>query len=101
MFGICFLLYFMKISAPKGIYIYLDNGKKQMKLGAVPTINLPIKSHEREKTAERRHINIVKDTVPSSKHKDAYKNIDHFAKSVSKLKSYGWVVTIDINYYFK
>ena len=64
------------------IYIYSlsDNGKRQVKLGAVPTINLPIKSQEREKTAEKRHINIVKDTVPNSKHKDAYKNIDHFAK---------------------
>ena len=38
-----------------------------MKLGAVPTINLPIKSHETEIPAERRNLNKVEVIAPSSK----------------------------------
>ena len=38
-----------------------------MKLGAVPTINLPIKSHETEIPAERRNLNKVEVIARSSK----------------------------------
>ena len=73
-----------------------------MKLGAAPTINLPIKSHETEIPAERRNLNKVEGIAPSSKQTEAYKDIPHFEKSISNLKLYGWKVTnINNNYHFK
>ena len=57
-----------------------------MKLGTVPTINLPIKSHETEIPAERRNLNKVEVIAPSSKQTEAYKDIPHFEKSISNLK---------------
>ena len=38
-------------------------GEKTLQLKAVPSINLPEKSHEKQLNKERKHINIVKDIV--------------------------------------
>ena len=73
-----------------------------MKLGAVPTMNLPV-SHEKEKTVERRHINIVNDIEPSAFNKtEHYKNISSFERSVDCLKLQGWIVSkANNNFHFK
>ena len=71
-----------------------------MKLGALPTINLPERSHETAKPTGRRHINIVKDV--SQKKCDAYKTYNEFEKSVSMLKLNGWLpMKVNTNYHFK
>ena len=45
------------------VYFFLESGKKTLRLKAIPSINLPEKSHEKQPNKERRHINIVKDVV--------------------------------------
>nr|XP_047140696.1 uncharacterized protein LOC124815893 [Hydra vulgaris] len=53
-------------------------GRKSLRLEALPTVNLPIKSHEKEKKAPRRHISIVKDIVPQKRIK--YLNLTDLQK---------------------
>ena len=76
------------------IYIfYLETGRKTLKLEAIPTQNLPIKSHDSIKPPERRHINIVKDMVVESTEnikKPAYKDWTEFCNRVQKLKLHQW-----------
>ena len=63
-------------------------------LGAIPTINLPIKSHAPKKFPEWRHINIVQNS-PSVQFEEKinYKSFDHVVKRPFKLK--GWTLTLN------
>ena len=65
-----------------------------MKLGALPLLSIPTKSHETPKAPERRHLNIVqhqgkpndKDTGP------VYENFDELSRKVKNLKLGDWKV---------
>ena len=94
----------MRYGAITAILFHLAKGMKQVKLGAIPTKNLPTKSHETKKPPERRHINIVRDHEPasSSVEKICYKDFPHFEKAIKPLKLHGWNVShLDDNIHFK
>ena len=59
-----------------------------MKLLAVPSINLPKKSHEKQVAPERKHIEIVKDRpiITTIANSNCYKSFSDFQNRVSKLK---------------
>ena len=86
-------------------FIPPENGKKVIRLGAVPTINLPRKSHDTENnvsTPRRQLPSIVKDIEPPVIIKDSYKNFAEFRNKVKSLKLNGWVyVATDTNVHFK
>ena len=65
-----------------------------MKLGVLPTTNLPIKSHETLKSPERSHLNIVKDIPKKENKKPVYKTFIEFCNRTQKLKLNDW--TIDV-----
>ena len=62
------------------------NWIEKLRLGVVPTVNLPIKSHKVKTLAERRHIDIVQNSVASDQQAPLYKNINELVKRVKKLK---------------
>ncbi|XP_012566352.2 uncharacterized protein LOC105850424 [Hydra vulgaris] len=70
-------------------------GRKSLRLEALPTVNLPIKSHEKEKKVPRRHISIVKDIVPQKLIN--YSNLIDLQKKTQKLKLSGWEMTCNEN----
>ena len=77
----------------------------QVKLGALPTKNMPRKSHETPKPPARRPL-VRADLPPSSSSSTAsspsYKDFAHFEKAVKPLKLNGWTVTKnDDNIHFK
>ena len=59
---------------------FSGSGRWQVKFGALPTTNLPVKSHETVKPKERKHINIVKDAPTSSEVKECYKTLSSLRK---------------------
>ena len=62
-----------------------------MKLGAVPTVNLPKKSHELPVKKERRHICKIQDSnVPERKEEPVYRTFSELCSKISKLKLKGW-----------
>ena len=63
-----------------------------MRLGVIPTLNLPVKSHQAARSTERRHINLVKDVATKEDEikKPEYKNFQEFSKRVEKLKLHQW-----------
>nr|XP_047132581.1 uncharacterized protein LOC124811270 [Hydra vulgaris] len=70
-------------------------GRKSLRLEALPTVNLSIKSHEKEKKVPRRHISIVKDIVPQKRIN--YSNLIDLQKKTQKLKLSGWEMTCNEN----
>eukprot|EP00795_Rhopilema_esculentum_P010443 gene10443-19147_t len=73
----------------------IETGRKSLIFGALPRINLPLKSFQQPTAAERRHLSIVKDSVASLQHRvPAYKHFNEFAARVGKLKlqSNGWII---------
>ncbi|XP_022803322.1 uncharacterized protein LOC111340701 [Stylophora pistillata] len=61
--------------------------KKRPKFGSLPTLNMPQKSHQKEKLAPRRLLSIVKD-LPETKRKNAcYSNFVELCKRVHPLKT--------------
>ena len=76
------------------IYIYLETGKKTLKLGALPTVNLPQRSCESTlKSPERRHINIVQERSTDDKTVVVYKHFADFVKKVNKMK-HKWEIKV-------
>ena len=70
---------------------FLENDKLVVKFGAIPTLNVPVKSHETEPVPEGRRLHIVRDIEP--KVTEHYKRFNDFEKKVAKLKLTGWTVT--------
>lgn len=61
--------------------------KKRPKFGSLPTLNMPQKSHQREKPAPRRQLTIVRDLPEPARHKACYSNFVELCKRVHTLKS--------------
>ncbi|XP_047122320.1 uncharacterized protein LOC124805854 [Hydra vulgaris] len=77
---------------------FTKTGRKTLKLGAIPLLNIPKKSHETVKAPERRHISIVKDILTTEeKHTDKYKNFSELTNIVKKLKL-NWFISYDKNF---
>ena len=58
-------------------------GRKTLKLQAVPTLNLPVKSHGSYQHSERRHINVVRDRAQEAK----TSNYTNFASLIKRTKA--------------
>ena len=64
-----------------------------MKLGALPTVNLPQRSCESTlRSPERRHINIVQERSSDHKPVIIYKHFVDFVKKVQKMKLHEWEI---------
>eukprot|EP00794_Sanderia_malayensis_P012424 gene12424-13709_t len=83
------------------VNLHVWTGMKKLKDDVVPTLNLPIKSHDVKKSTKRRHINIVKDRIEAPKEKAIYKNMDDFLKRTKNLKLSIWDVKIIDNASYK
>ena len=71
----------------------LESGRKTIRLGALPSSNLPKKSHETRKTPERRHINIVQEreaTPTKELARTTYFNFVDFYSRIRELKLNDW-----------
>jgi len=44
-----------------------ETGRKALKFGAVPLLNLPARSHDQSRALERRHLNIVQTNVEATR----------------------------------
>eukprot|EP00794_Sanderia_malayensis_P014620 gene14620-16135_t len=61
---------------------YTKTGKKVLRFGAFPTINLPQKSHPAKVATERRHLNIVKEyPIVEEQKGPCYKDFKEFDPS--------------------
>ena len=67
--------------------VIIETGRKTIKLGALPSTNLPVKSDETPKANERRHIDIIRDTNNKQETQDVYKNFKELCDRTLKLKS--------------
>ena len=64
-----------------------------MRLNAVPTQNLPIKSHVLSKNPERRHLSVVNEnSIAIETSESVYKSFSELNKRVGKLKLSDWDV---------
>ena len=73
-----------------------------MKLWVLPTVNLPIKSHETIKSPERTHPDTVKYVAVKESKKPMYKTFADFCNRAQKLKLSNWTVDFtDTNSSFK
>ena len=81
---------------------FTKKGKKTLRLQALPTINLPVKSHETP-VVERRHINIVTEFKDVDMEQQlCYNNFPELIKRVENLKLQHWsVVRTDDKISFK
>ena len=71
-------------------FIFIGTGKKTLRLGAIPTINLPIESHAKKKFPERRHVNIVQDSPSIQLEEEIkYKSFGDVVKKLRPLKLKG------------
>jgi len=70
------------------MYFNLEQGKRTLRLGAVPTQNLPQKSHETFKSPERRII--IKNVSPINDKKNDiyYKNYEDLYVRKHKIKNF-------------
>lgn len=76
--------------------MFSGNGKRVIRLGAVPTVNLPKKSFEKDMVTPRRTLNIVKDqNIVVKPSKDCYKDFIDFQRKIKKLKLKGWEYVIE------
>ncbi|XP_047137374.1 uncharacterized protein LOC124813866 [Hydra vulgaris] len=75
---------------------FTKTGRKTLRLGVVPTLNLPVKSHPTTKPTERRHLNIVKDrtTINKNAYKPVYNTFEEFKMRIQKLKLNEWEISI-------
>eukprot|EP00794_Sanderia_malayensis_P002689 gene2689-3111_t len=73
-----------------------ETGRKALKFGAVPKLNLPAKSCSKQsKAPERRHLNIVQNVETPQVHKiSKYKSFKELETRVAKLKIHqkGWLI---------
>ena len=88
-------------------FYYLENGRKTLRLGALPSQILPKKSHENNiKSPQRRHLNIVQDRTQEVKSTVVYKSYNEFLSRVSTLKLKLWILDnqeskVSFKYYSK
>ena len=73
-------------------YFYLETGRKTLKLNALPTLNLPVKSHESAPTTERREI-IRHVTETFEAPMPTYTNFQELCIRAEKLKLQPWTLT--------
>ena len=76
-------------------FIIIETGRKTLKLGVLPSINLPAKSHETPKTEARRHLNIVGNYVEVSENKPSYRSWQELCSRTGKLKLLEWSFGVD------
>jgi len=82
-----------------------ETGRKTLKFGAVPLLNLPATSHDQSRAPERRHLNIVQTNVEATRLEGmpVYKTFSEFKTRAEKLKicNKGWITkSIDCKMYF-
>ena len=71
-------------------FLSLETGRKTLRFGAVPSENLPQKSHPSRPVKERRHLHIVQDKVVTQAKGMSYKSFEEVKKRVAKLKLPCW-----------
>ena len=72
------------------VYFFLESGKKALRLKAIPNINFPERSHEKQPNKERRHTNIVKDVV-KLQNTFIYKSFKELCNCVNRIRLVmGW-----------
>ena len=65
-------------------------GKKALRFGALPSKNLPQKSHPNEELKERRHLNIVKDIIREPRGNYCYATFKELCSRTEHLKLAQW-----------
>ena len=77
------------------VFYILENKRKTLKLLAIPTKNLPKKSHEKSQHPERKHQHIVQDRASDKiLNSKCYKSFLEFKNRANKLKlTDNWMVT--------
>ena len=72
---------------------FLKTGLKRLKDGVVPTLNLPVKSHDSQKSTERRHLYVVKD-IAEKQREPLYRNISDFLRRLKNLNLSSWNIEV-------
>lgn len=97
--NLCFIVKFIKNN-----FSCLETGQKTLRLGAIPSENLPKKSHETRKKPERTVFKRIvnENQENTNKLKDCYRNFEDFQMKIESLKLDGWVYTVvDGSVHFK
>ena len=68
---------------------FTPTGKKKLKLYVMPTLNLPVKSHETQQPPERKPPTPRAPVTPKTK-PSCYNDFDDFSKRLTKLKIHPW-----------
>ena len=68
---------------------FIGKGRKSLRPGALPTVNLPERSHEAKQVPARRPRTIVNKNLPVTR-KDCYKNFKELCERTKKLKLPEW-----------
>ena len=71
-------------------FITPGKGRKALRVGALPTVNLPERSHEMKDVLPRRPLTIVNQNSQSTVEKDCYKNFKELCERTKKLKLPEW-----------
>ena len=71
-------------------FLSLETCRRTLRFGAVPSENLPQKSHPSRPVKERRHLHIVQDKVVTPAKGMSYKSFEEVKKRVAKLKLPCW-----------
>ena len=71
-------------------FLSSETGRKALRFDAVPTENLPQKSHASKPVKERRHLNIVQDKIVTQPNCMSYQSFEEVTKRVAKLKLPTW-----------
>jgi len=72
---------------------FLETDLKRLKDGVVPTLNLPVKSHDSQKSTERRHLYVVKD-IAEKQRGPLYRNISDFLQRLKNLNLSSWNIEV-------
>ena len=76
--------------------LFLEQGRKVLRPGALPKRNLPIKSHPSREIVARRHIDIVKERITEDS-QCAYKDFTSLQNALQRINLEGWSVTYGDN----
>ena len=71
-------------------FILPGKGRKALVVGALPTINLPERSHQAKLAPARRPLTIVNQNAQNTTEKDCYKNFKELCERTKKLKLPEW-----------
>ena len=72
---------------------FLETGLNHLKDRVLPTLNLPVKSHDSQKSTERRHLYVVKD-IPEKQRGPLYRNITDFLRRLKNLNLSSWNIEV-------